>query len=473
MNTIQRIAKNIGVLFGAQVIGYILAFLYTIYIARFLGADGFGILSFALSFTAILGIFADLGLSTLVVRELARDKSLTNKYIGNITLMKLILAVFTFGMMALIINLLNYPQQIIQSVYFIGLSVILSSFSQMFYSVFQAYEKMEYQSMGNILNNLLIFAGIFLGIALGFDVVEFSVVYFISSLIVLIYSLIICLWKFIPPTIKLEPSFWKLIIIPAIPLSLVALSSTIYFRIDTVLLSLFQGEAAVGWYNAAYKLIELLLFVPSVYTVAIFPVLSNYYSSSKKNLEFIYTKSYKYLFIMGIPIATTITVLAPEIILLLYQTGYTESILTLQILIWAIPLMFLSYTNAWIFISINKQNLLLKLTFVMMIANIILNLILIPQYNYIGAALATVITTLLGFPIEFYFLSKFICKIEIGKIMIKPVVASVISGLIIFKLNTGLFLSAAIAIISYLVILILIKTFTSEDFEIFQNMRMN
>jgi O-antigen/teichoic acid export membrane protein len=288
-----------------------------------------------------------------------------------------------------------------------------------------------------------------------------------------IYSLIICLWKFVPPSVKFEPSFWTIIIIPAIPLSLVALSSTIYFRIDTVLLSLFQGEAAVGWYNASYKLIELLLFVPSVYTVAIFPVLSNYYSSSKENLELIYTKSYKYLFIVGIPIATTITVLAPEIILLLYQSGYTESILTLQILIWSIPLMFLSYTNAWIFISINKQNLLLKLTFVMMVANIILNLILIPQYSYLGAALATVITTLLGFPLEFYFLSKFICKIEIGKIMIKPVVASVISGLIIFKLNTGLFLSTTIAIISYLVILILIKTFTREDFEIFQKIRMN
>ena len=189
-------------------------------------------------------------------------------------------------------------------------------------------------------------------------------------------------------------------------------------------------------------------------------------------MELIYAKSYKYLFIVGIPIATTITVLAPEIILLLYQSGFAESILTLQILIWSIPLMFLSYTNAWIFISINKQNLLLKLTFVLMIANIILNLILIPQFSYIGAALATVITTLFSFPIEFYFLSKFICKIEIGKIMIKPVVASAISGLIIFKLNSGLFLSVIIAIISYFVILILLKTFTSDDLEIFRKMRI-
>jgi O-antigen/teichoic acid export membrane protein len=329
---------------------------------------------------------------------------------------------------------------------------------------------MEYQSIGNVLNNLLIFAGIFLGIAWGFDVVAFSFVYFLSSLIVLIYTLAICLWKFVPPTIKLEPSFWKLIIIPAIPLSLVALSSTIYFRVDTVILSLIQGEAAVGWYNAAYKLIELLLFIPSVYTIAIFPVLSNFYSSSKKNLELIYTKSFKYLFIVGLPIATTTTVLAQEIILLLYQSGYTESILTLQILIWSIPLMFLSYTNAWIFISINKQNLLLKLTFVLMVANIILNLILIPKFSYLGAALATVITTLIGFPLEFYFLSKLIYRIELQKIMIKPAVASILSGLIIFELNTGLFLSIIIAIVSYFAILVLLKTFSNDDFEIIRNM---
>ena len=68
MNTIQRIAKNIGVLSSSQLIGYLFAFIYTIYMARYLGADGYGILSFAIAFTTIFGILADLGLSTLAVR---------------------------------------------------------------------------------------------------------------------------------------------------------------------------------------------------------------------------------------------------------------------------------------------------------------------------------------------------------------------------------------------------------------------
>ena len=341
MNTIQRIAKNIGVLFSSQLIGYTLAFFYTIFIARYLGAGGFGTLSFAIAFTAILGILADLGLSTLIIREVARDKSLTNKYIGNITFIKLILAVLTFGIIATAINLLNYPQQTVNVVYLIALSVILSSFSQMFFSVFQAHEKMEYQSIGNLLNNILLFAGIFFGISHGFDVVGFAYIYFIASGIVLAYSIAICAWKFVFPKIDFDRVFLKMTIKQALPLSFTIIFSTIYFRIDSVLLSLMQSNLAVGWYNAAYRIIELLLFVPGVYTVALFPVISNLHSSSKKNLEFLYKKSFKYLIILGLPIAALTTVLADKIILLLYKSAFTESILTLQILIWAIPFMFL------------------------------------------------------------------------------------------------------------------------------------
>jgi len=71
------------------------------YTARYLGAEGFGILSFALAFTGIFGVFSDLGLSTLTVREVACDKTLASKYLGNIAVMKIILVVITFGLIAL------------------------------------------------------------------------------------------------------------------------------------------------------------------------------------------------------------------------------------------------------------------------------------------------------------------------------------------------------------------------------------
>jgi len=91
MNTIQRIAKNIRVLLVSQIASYILGFFFVMYTARYLGTEGFGILSFALASIGILWCFSDLGLNTLTVREVARDKSLASKYLGNIAVMKVIL----------------------------------------------------------------------------------------------------------------------------------------------------------------------------------------------------------------------------------------------------------------------------------------------------------------------------------------------------------------------------------------------
>ncbi|MDP2845891.1 MAG: oligosaccharide flippase family protein, partial [Candidatus Methanoperedens sp.] len=143
MNTVRRIAKNALVLLIAQIISMGLGFFYIMYTARYLGAEGFGVLSFALAFTGIFGVFSDLGLSTLTTREVARDKSLAGKYIGNIAAMKAVLVVITFGLIAVAINLLGYPEQTIKVVYLVALSIIFSAFTGMFNSVFQAFEKME------------------------------------------------------------------------------------------------------------------------------------------------------------------------------------------------------------------------------------------------------------------------------------------------------------------------------------------
>ena len=92
MSAVSKIAKNTSILLLSQVISYILAFFYTIYTARYLGTAGFGILSTALALGALLSIFTELGLSTLTTREVSREKSLANKYIGNTIALKIALS---------------------------------------------------------------------------------------------------------------------------------------------------------------------------------------------------------------------------------------------------------------------------------------------------------------------------------------------------------------------------------------------
>lgn len=155
MNVPQRIAKNVSILFLSQMVGYVLGFFTLMYSARYLGVEGFGILSFALAFTGIFTVLMDLGLNTLTIREVARNKSLAQKYISNITLIKLLLSLSTFCLIFLIINIVGYNPQTMSVVYVIALYAILTTFSQLFYSVFQAHEKMEYQSLGYIIYSSL------------------------------------------------------------------------------------------------------------------------------------------------------------------------------------------------------------------------------------------------------------------------------------------------------------------------------
>ena len=98
MGTVKRIAKNTGVIFAAQGLGYVLSFFYMMYNARYLGAAGFGILMFAIAFAGIFGVLTDFGFQSLTVREVARDRTMASKYLANLSGIKIIMAVITFGL---------------------------------------------------------------------------------------------------------------------------------------------------------------------------------------------------------------------------------------------------------------------------------------------------------------------------------------------------------------------------------------
>lgn len=470
MNTVQKIAKNTGLLFISQIITYIMSFIALIYTARYLGALNFGTLSFALSLAGILTIFTDIGLSSLMTRELARDKSMVKKYTGNVIMLKIVLSLATVLFSILLIYFLNYDKQTILVVFLVVLSYVLTSFSQMFYSIFQSQESMEYQSLGQVLNSLFLFVGVIGAIYVGLNVLYFAMAYFISSGIVTCYTLVIYRNLFSFPKMEFNSKFCKKLVKEALPLSLAMIFSTIAFRVDTVMLSAMVGNTAVGWYNASYRLIEALMFIPAVFTAAIYPVTSNFYVSSHNSLKIVYKKSFEYLTILSIPLVVAVTLLADKIILIIYGGQYIESVIALQILVWSIPFIFLTYMFSTIMISINRQNLALKVVIVSMIFNIIFNLMVIPVFSYVGSSLITVLTELIDFLLYFYFLSKYLFKIQVPKIILKPVIAGMIMGLSIFYIKINFIMLVPLSIFLYFVVLVLLKTFTKEDFDIIKQL---
>lgn len=465
MNVVRKVAKNTSILFVSQSMSYILVFLYTFFSARYLGPENFGILSFAIAFASIFGIFTDLGLSTLTVRNVSRELKQSNKYLNNVGIFRIIISGAAFFLVILIVNTLNYPEITKNVVYLIYFYVIFNNLSNLIYSIFQAHKKIEYQAVGQIINNVGIFFGVLLSIYLNLNVLGFGVIYLISAIIVFFYITIIYINKFNKPRPEFDWGFLKPLILEAIPLSISLIFLSLVFRVDTVILSIFKGEIAVGYYSAAYRLLEALLIIPTVFNTSIYPFVSEYFISKAHSLCFIYKKSFEYLFIISIPIAVGGFLLSDKVILLIYGAQYNTSITIFSILILVTPIIFLTYIYGFLYSAINKQDLFLKISGLCLLINVTLNLILIPKFSYIGAAVVTLLTEIVSFSLGFHYMSKLICPIRLKNIITKPLIASLIMALVIWKISNFIII-IGVAPFVYFLILFLLKTFDKEDFDL-------
>jgi O-antigen/teichoic acid export membrane protein len=472
MNTVQRVAKNTAVMLTAHVLSYVAGFFSVMFTARYLGAENFGVLSFALAFTGIFAILADLGVGTLSTREIARDKSLTDRYLRNISLIKAISVAATFALIALTINLMNYPQQTITVVYLAGLALVITAFSGIFYSIFVGHERMEYQSLGLFLNSVALLVGVVLAIRFELGVVGFAMLWGFASAIVLLYCIAVYRLRFarsqtekVTARAGIDWSFSKSLVKAALPLLVASVFGMIAHRIDMVMLSLMKGDAAVGLYSAAYRLgIDALSFIPMAFTTALFPVLSQLHISRQDSLKFAYQKSVKYLLLVGLPIAVGTTLVSDRIIVGIYSGGFSGAEVALQILIWGTPFNFLNWLLVTMLISIDKQNLITRVVFLSMVLNVIGNLMLIPRYSYAGASIATVVTGVIGCALYLHFVSRLVYRIEFHKLIVKPAIAcGVMAGSLILLRHLNLFLVVPLVAIIYLGILFVAKYISSED----------
>lgn len=411
MSTIKSLIKNGISLASAEIITKALAFIMTIYIARYLQEVEFGKYSFAFAFTFFFAVISDMGLSTLTIRDLARNKENAGKYFVNISLLKFILSILALISLFILINQLEYPSDTVLAVYLAGSYEVINSYNQFCRSIFRAFEKMEYETLVRVIEKIILFILIIWIITHNYGLIEIVYAFLITSIIILLLSLLLIFKKFIKPKYELDLNFTKNIAKDAFPFALTIIFVAIYFKIDTVMLSIIKGDEVVGWYNASYNIIDGLspLIAGSV-AGATLPLMSKYYTlqNKKKELENIYIQSFQIVFIIGLFISIVTTTFADKIIELFYGKGYSNSAIALQILIWAFFIICMSTVSSSFLSAINKQRIVVIGTCIGALSNLVLNLLLIPQYSYIGAAFATVTTEFFGFTIYFYYTIKFL-----------------------------------------------------------------
>ena len=386
--------KNTSWVLIEKIIRFTVGLFVGVWVARYLGPERFGLLSYAQSFVGLFTIIASLGLNGIVVRELVKNNNLNDEIIGTAFWLKLIAA---FGVLLLLAIAINFTSN---DTYTNILIFIIASAT-----IFQSFNVVDFYFQSKVMSKFVVYANIislFLSSIVKITLilneaplVAFAWVILFDSFILacgFIYFYIKKNLKFKIKNLKLKIKTATSLLKDSWPLILSGIAISIYMKIDQVMIKEMMNAEAVGQYAAAVRLSEVWYFIPMVITASLFPAIIN---AKKKNENLYYLRLqrlYDFMAFMAIAIAVTMTFLSTWITELLYGAQYNQAGSVLVIHIWAGVFVFLGVASAKWFIIENLQMLTLQKTFYGMITNIILNFILIPKYGIQGAAFATLVS---------------------------------------------------------------------------------
>ena len=402
----QTIFKNIFWLATTEGISKMAKLVLLIYVARILGATEYGKFTFALAFVSLFLIFFDFGLSQITTRELAREKEKEKEFPAVFSL-KILFGLGTL-LLILVASFFITSDPIIQRIIWIlAFCFLIEGLSEIIVAFFRARQKMEYESFIKILGSLALVGIGFFTLFYFPSILNLSYSYLSGALVALSFALILFWLKVQRLSFNWNKSVWQKFLSISWPLGLVAILSTIYNQIDSVMMGYWGMITEVGWYNAAYRIVWPTLIPISLISVSFFPVLSKYFKESKEKLQKVWNYQIEIMILLAIPLITGGTVLAPKIINFIYNPSFAPSILAFQILIVMAGIIFLYNAFYQVLVVTNQQKKIFWAVLSGAIINVILNLILIPKFSLYGAATATVITHLLVFFFLFIFTLKF------------------------------------------------------------------
>jgi O-antigen/teichoic acid export membrane protein len=449
----RKFIFDTGLVGFARVMENIFSYLIIVILTRFLGVEGLGQYSFIIAFVFIFFMLTNLGMDTIMVKDLSYDFSNAQKYINNVINFKLLTASISFIIYFATIFFIG-KNEILVALILGGIWQFISSFNSIAYSIARVKQKPKVFIMGRITDRLIV-------LILGFAVLYFtkSLEYFFIALVLGAILEFIVISEQIINTIKYKFGIdWKFILQilkNGLPFFLIAIFTTICVKMDTIMLSFFDNETVVGLYNAPFKLIQTLNLIPSILLTFGFTHFSRLYFKNKIHFKIMFEKLLEAIIVIIMPIIVGIWFLGDRILKFVYNFNNFESFLVFQILIIGSSFIFLTTIMTNAITSANKQKTFAYIGGIGALINLILNFVLIPRYSLLGAGYATLVTYTVMFIIMYIYIYNKMVNFSFFKYLILPLFGSTIMGLLISQiLHLNLFIVVAIGAVTYGVILL-------------------
>jgi O-antigen/teichoic acid export membrane protein len=412
----KKIVINSSLQFIERILSMGLSFISSIFIIRYFNKTDYGIISYANSYIAVFSILANLGINSIIIRELVKNKDNSPKLIGTGFFILFIGSILT-SVVVILSSIIYNPRNITTILIIFSITTIINSLS-IINNYFQFSIKTSYLAIAMIIQDMFDFLSKLLLIKFKCNILVFASQTIISSII--LYSILYYFYlKKLSPQYywKIDLKLAKYILQQSIPLAISGMMISIYTRIDQIMLMYYYGLTKVAEYNVSIKLLELVYIFPMILIPNIFPILIQNFKTSAIKFEILFIKILRYICLIGFIITLLIFILSPYMINLIYGVKYLNAGYFLRYLsLCIIPVFIGVVSSLWQQIN-NLQNKQFYQTVIGLFICIILNFILIPKYNCYGAIASLVIAQICNAIISPLFFKQlrplFYCYIKI------------------------------------------------------------
>lgn len=380
-------ARNSAFVLGSQVLVKVMAFLFNVYVVRRLGDVHFGQYSAVMAYVAMFAIFTDWGMSPYMVREMARDREKTAWLLPNVVAIRVVLSLIITIIAPLSALGLGKEGDMVLGILIASAGLIVYAFQGPLSNVLTARERLDYTSTFTLVNQLVFWGlgALLLVRGMGF------VGLIIASLAGVAAMALLSGWtlaKLGVGRLQLSARRWPQLFLASLPFGISGMSYAFMQRFDTVLMSFVLTDAAVGWYNVPWTLINMVLLIAQSIAIAMYPSMVRSHAEDPGALPQVVWQAVKYLLIVCLPVAVGGTVLADWIIVTLYGEAFIHSVPVLRVMLWALPSLFLLELMGRVANTLGLERDAARINVINAVITVVLNLILVPTLGILGAALA-------------------------------------------------------------------------------------
>jgi O-antigen/teichoic acid export membrane protein len=467
MKTMHATVKNTAALFAAELIGNALFFvLFIILSYKFSPAalGGYITLAATIYFASSL---ADIGISQVLVREIAKKKSNTNHLLSQS------LAI-TSGLTALVCSVLifisifgNYPDTLRPLIALTGLAVVGNCLMQVSFSVFRGYERMEVQAI--IASFLLLIsstAGIGLALA-GFGLTAQLINLVTWPIAGAAASLSIVHKQFAKISLSLNCQECYRLFLNALPIGLLFWCVVFLQWFGLLVLGHYRPMSDVAIYGTACKIFYAPITFLGCGIAASIPVMSIYWNQSVEKALTFYEESLRPFIAVGFGGTVGLIMLATSLIHAIFGVNYREAIVPFKILAFTFAPIALGAPVLVLLLSVDG---LLKKFFpllsLVLLGNIFLNLALVPRFGYMGSAITFLLTVSISFLVSLRIVRTCFGKtLFMWSLFIRPALACLIMALVLWKLRiASVFISIPVGLAAFIIVLYFLGEFRQEPY---------